>query len=109
MQCSDTSYNSQWWYLEQVLPSTWGVKKHPLFCFGCGKKQLDDEHMDNEDDDSRVPEDVKQEAMRVQRQDATNRSAIQVINLRKVTICTFSCCFFFFVFLTILTKGLSWN
>lgn len=26
-----------WWYLEQVVPSSWGVKKHPLFMFGFGK------------------------------------------------------------------------
>jgi hypothetical protein len=26
-----------WVYLEQVVPSGWGVKKHPLFFLGYGK------------------------------------------------------------------------
>ena len=32
-----------WVYLQQVVPSGWGVKKHPLFFLGFGKHVLVDE------------------------------------------------------------------
>lgn len=39
-----------WWYLEQVIPSSWGVKRHPLFMFGFGKHKpvVDNNNADSE-------------------------------------------------------------
>jgi hypothetical protein len=40
-----------WMYLEQVIPTTYGISKHPLFFLGFGKnkeKELDALRNDNE-------------------------------------------------------------
>jgi ABC-type multidrug transport system ATPase subunit len=45
-----------WWYLDQVLPSAWGVKKHPLFFLG---KTHASSHVHTQDILSTGPEHTK--------------------------------------------------
>ena len=34
-----------WMYCQQVIPSGWGVKKHPLFFLGFGKTPVQDKYV----------------------------------------------------------------
>lgn len=45
-----------WAYLEQVVPSGWGVKKHPLFFLGYGKHTTSAELIDESVDSTNMPE-----------------------------------------------------
>jgi len=68
-----------WVYLQQVVPSGWGVKKHPLFFLGFGKRSL------NDTSDFKIdPEkhDVIAERDRVHQHEDPN--AVRVLDLRKV-------------------------
>jgi len=68
-----------WMYLQQVVPSGWGVKKHPLFFLGFGKRAFVDTS-DFKIDPAK--QDVIAERDRVHgREDET---AVRVLDLRKV-------------------------
>lgn len=83
---------SMWWYLEQVLPSSWGVKKHPLFMFGFGKHRS--EVLSDSLETRRwvmslfltcsLPADVQAEKHRVLAKEKDENFSIQVQNIRKV-------------------------
>ena len=69
-----------WIYLEQVVPSTWGVKKHPLFFLGYGKHKNSQKIPENSQEN--LPDDVLNEKNRVF--DENCKDPIRVLNLRKV-------------------------
>ncbi len=66
-----------WVYLVQVVPSSWGVKKHPLFFLGYGKEAIDVVPAE----EMQLTQDVKEEAEKVT---SGNEFAIRVKNFRKV-------------------------
>jgi len=70
-----------WIYLQQVVPSGTGVKRHPLFFLGF-KKAVSGEYM-NEVTDQRLPSDVLEEKNRVF-EDRGSSYRIKAMNLKKV-------------------------
>eukprot|EP01114_Cavostelium_apophysatum_P009754 TRINITY_DN2300_c0_g1_i1.p1 TRINITY_DN2300_c0_g1~~TRINITY_DN2300_c0_g1_i1.p1 ORF type:complete len:1800 (+),score=493.64 TRINITY_DN2300_c0_g1_i1:225-5624(+) len=70
-----------WWYLEQVLPSGWGIKKHPLFFLGFKKHHAKDDLIN---DDYQGPVDVEAERQKVFVKVPNDDLGIQVLNIRKV-------------------------
>lgn len=73
-----------WLYLEQVVPSGWGVKKHPLFFLGYGKHLESEETLDESVDTSDMPEDVSKEQKAVFKKKAKKRYQVLVKNIKKV-------------------------
>jgi ABC-type multidrug transport system ATPase subunit len=71
-----------WWYLEQVIPSGIGIKKHPLFFLGFKKEK--DIDISPETDNKKIPDDVKYENEKVLEVDAKEKYSILVQNIRKV-------------------------
>eukprot|EP01118_Nematostelium_gracile_P008164 TRINITY_DN2698_c0_g1_i3.p1 TRINITY_DN2698_c0_g1~~TRINITY_DN2698_c0_g1_i3.p1 ORF type:complete len:600 (+),score=136.61 TRINITY_DN2698_c0_g1_i3:37-1800(+) len=71
-----------WWYLERVVPSGWGVKKHPLFFLGFGKHQRKFDEI-SEEIDPDEPSDVMNERKSIFKREVETLG-ICVKNLRKI-------------------------
>eukprot|EP01119_Soliformovum_irregulare_P016146 TRINITY_DN4639_c1_g1_i1.p1 TRINITY_DN4639_c1_g1~~TRINITY_DN4639_c1_g1_i1.p1 ORF type:complete len:1195 (-),score=473.31 TRINITY_DN4639_c1_g1_i1:27-3611(-) len=69
-----------WWYLEQVVPSNFGVPKHPLFFLGFGKKA----NHENTERPVNVGEDVNREFDLAYDDAKSSDFAIQARNLTQV-------------------------
>lgn len=69
-----------WWYLEHVVPSGWGVKKHPLWFLGFGKHHvpITEASLEQEADAPKTPRDVKSEQHAVFEQTHADKYAIRV-------------------------------
>lgn len=72
-----------WWYLEQVVPSEWGVAKHPLFFlkwFGIGKSKEEPSSYEKLEN---MPPDVSAESRRVFDPESQNDYAVRVLEMKK--------------------------
>lgn len=71
-----------WIYLEQVVPSSWGVKKHPLFFLK--KKEEKKEDVPTEDQLENEAPDIQAERQRVFEAGSESKYGILVRNIRHV-------------------------
>eukprot|EP01117_Protostelium_nocturnum_P005789 TRINITY_DN2086_c0_g1_i1.p1 TRINITY_DN2086_c0_g1~~TRINITY_DN2086_c0_g1_i1.p1 ORF type:complete len:977 (-),score=310.06 TRINITY_DN2086_c0_g1_i1:119-3049(-) len=75
-----------WAYLHQVVPSGWGVPKHPLFFLGFGKHKKETEKALSSlgsEDDNKIPQDVAEAKRKVFSKEGENYG-VRVMDLKKV-------------------------